>query len=555
MSVRKDGVLKNPSVRLGLIVALLGSALAVSSASAVRTKFFRTEGYQAFKTCRVENAALASDGRVMPGHEAKLIGDPGARTIWRLAKSGNRWYASSGDQGKVFRVGGDETEVLASLHNYELFAVATDKNGAVFAAGAPSGAIMKIEKPGEASTLFTVPEGLVFDLLPDKKDLLVATGERGRIYRVSPSGDATVLAETNDLHVRRLVWSHDGKTLWAGTDGRGLLLEIDPSSGESRVAFDAEEDEVVSIVPRADGSVLFAANRSPQAAAPNNGGNGGDQQPPTTARLYVRDSRGSVRPIWDCPERTIHDLAAGDGVVYVATGSSGALYSVTEDGSETLLWRAEEEQVLCLARDGDRLLAGTGNPGRIYALDDDRVGAATVISSVLDARDHAVWGKLSWEHDGPGSLVQCETRSGFTAVADETWSGWSASLSDADGSQIQSPPGRYIQWRGARAFQGRRVSLRSAVCGLPTSARTGRLGFLRSVSRRTTQTSGATLVRRRSRRLCRVESRSITPCPRRARIRFLPEAFPTGSRKCGRSSGKRRIRTGIRCRLPWRSVR
>lgn len=445
---------------LGRLLAVAAVLLAnAAPAEAVRTKFFRTEGYQGFKTCRIENAALASDGRVMPGFEAIALGDPGARTIWRLGRSAGTLYASSGDQGKVFTVA-DEAEVLAALHNYELFALTADGKGRIYAAGAPSGSVMRIERDGSTSTVFTAPEGLIFDLAVDSQGaLLVATGERGLIYRVSDSGDAKVLTETNDLHVRRLAWSADRKTLWAGTDGRGLLLQIDPTSGEAQVAFDADEDEVVAMVPLEDGSLLFAANRSPQSASSSGSSSGstssasgsggsGDGASAATARLYRRDARGSVRPLWDCPERTIHDIVLGeDGNILVATGSAGALYEVREDGLETLLWRADEEQVLCLLREGDRLFAGTGNPGRVYELSTKRVAAATIISEVLDANDQAVWGKISWEADGPDNLVQCETRSGFTSVPDETWSGWSASLTDASGSQVASPPGRYIQWR------------------------------------------------------------------------------------------------------------
>jgi len=43
--------------------------------------------------------------------------------------------------------------------------------------------------------------------------------------------------------------------------------------------------------------------------------------------------------------------------------------------------------------------------------------------------------------------VSVQTRSGNTEKSDDGWSDWSADLKDAAGSQIASPPGRFLQYR------------------------------------------------------------------------------------------------------------
>ena len=43
--------------------------------------------------------------------------------------------------------------------------------------------------------------------------------------------------------------------------------------------------------------------------------------------------------------------------------------------------------------------------------------------------------------------MQIQTRSGNTEKPNETWSAWSAALTDAKGAQVSSPVAKYLQWR------------------------------------------------------------------------------------------------------------
>jgi hypothetical protein len=62
----------------------------------------------------------------------------------------------------------------------------------------------------------------------------------------------------------------------------------------------------------------------------------------------------------------------------------------------------------------------------------------------LDAKSVAAWGRIWWRSSGN---VQIQTRSGNTEKPNETWSAWSAALTDAKGAQIASPRAKYLQWR------------------------------------------------------------------------------------------------------------
>jgi hypothetical protein len=69
----------------------------------------------------------------------------------------------------------------------------------------------------------------------------------------------------------------------------------------------------------------------------------------------------------------------------------------------------------------------------------------TYTSAVFDATRLATWGTASWTASLPaGTTVTVQTRSGNTATPDSTWSSWTAVT---NGGQVNSPAGRYLQYR------------------------------------------------------------------------------------------------------------
>lgn len=487
--VQRGVRLFGPGPRLGLgfvlgsvLGTVLGGAL-FSPAEAARTRTFRADSYEAFRRCEIEGVSLSSEGRVYPGPKVVRLADTGARTLWSLAQVGDQVAFSTGDQGQVFLrdpEGKDgEPKQLASLFDYELFALAGDGEGNLYAAGAPSGTVTRISRDGSTRTLFDMPEGAVYALLPGPGGtVFAATGERGRLYRIESDGNAKVLSESPDLSLRCLAWSADRKFIWAGTDGRGLVEQISPESGDTRVVYDASEEEIVAILPLPDGGLYFGANPGPQGAQAvgGSGGSGGaggggrdaaaagagprdavvvgspDEPKPT---VYRMTPNGSVQVLWQAPERMIHALALdADGEVLVATGDEAAIYRISPSGRETLLYRAEEEQVLALKVLGRSIFAGTGSPGRLYRLGPEPSEAGTITSRVLNARDQSKWGALQWDGVAEQGKITFETRSGFTDPPDASWTEWVSVRDAGDGAYVVSPPARYLQWRARLESRG-----------------------------------------------------------------------------------------------------
>ncbi|NJM53797.1 MAG: fibronectin type III domain-containing protein, partial [Blastocatellia bacterium] len=109
-----------------------------------------------------------------------------------------------------------------------------------------------------------------------------------------------------------------------------------------------------------------------------------------------------------------------------------------------MLLQTNEGQVSRIISDGKKLYATSSNAGKLYNFGGETVPEGSYESIVRDAKNSALWGRIWWNANGNVSI---QTRTGNTAKPDETWSDWSAALTDSKGGQIVSPKARFMQWR------------------------------------------------------------------------------------------------------------
>jgi hypothetical protein len=150
--------------------------------------------------------------------------------------------------------------------------------------------------------------------------------------------------------------------------------------------------------------------------------------------------------IWNSSEVAAFSIYAhqtGNGVL-VGTSDKGRIYSVTNQGNETLVLQTDESQVSTIFTFNRSLYATTSNQGKIFRFGGESAKDGSYESPVLDANAAASWGRIWWRSSGN---VELQTRSGNTENPDETWSAWSASLTDQKGAQITSPTAKFLQWR------------------------------------------------------------------------------------------------------------
>jgi hypothetical protein len=436
---------------LGALLGLLLLAGSPLPAHAALTREFALTRLSDLLEGEQAGVSLTTDGALVPAPSMRALLTGEVAYVWSLAPDGHGGvYAGTGSDGRVYHLTSDGVATLiGETLEYELFALTTDGNGTLYFSGAPNGTVMRLRGNEPVQTVVDLPQGVVWDLLRSPSgDLYAAGGDTGDIYKISLDGRAESVGRVPDAHVVSLAWW--GQRILCGTDGRGLLAAFDPATRTMSVLYDTPQEEIVAILPLGD-RVLFAANgeeSAPAEPAENTTGtlpvitlHAADDAP--QAFLYELRPDGLVRRVWQTAEKHIFSLAAApDGSVLVGTGDQGILYALDDRWQATRLADVDESDLLSLAVEDQRVFVGTGNSGAIYVLDWDRRREGSYTSRVLDAEMTVQWGTPRWVATGAGR-VSLETRSGQTREPDETWGDW---LGLQDG-RIQSPSGRFLQWR------------------------------------------------------------------------------------------------------------
>ncbi len=465
------------------VIALAAAMLWAQSAGAVETIDWDTSGPIGFGAAETARVSVTARGLVELAPRLDLALDPGESYIWSLAaaKDGTV-YGGTGDGGLIVRVpksGAGET--LHDSIELETLAVAVGPDGAVYAGGSPDGVITRIDG-GKAETFCDLPESYVWALAFDAQgDLYAATGDGGRLYRISRSGEAAVYYDSDEIHLLCLLPGKKGSWI-VGTGGSGLVLEV-TAKDTARVLYDASEEEIKSLAWDESGNLLFAAtgtagpdrgpelpalggdvievrpSRSGSARRGQNGRSGdgeGEGPPPGRGVIYRQSPAGATILLWRAPENIVLCIEPdGRGGILVGTGDAGAIYLVDGRGNATLICETEEAQVLALRRVPHGVFVGTANPGKIYCLGNDVEREGTITPEPFDAGNVAAFGRLRFEGTEPGGTsIELRTRTGNTEQPDDTWSPWSSPLTDPAGSIIASPPARFIQWQATLKGNG-----------------------------------------------------------------------------------------------------
>lgn len=101
--------------------------------------------------------------------------------------------------------------------------------------------IYRVDREGLVETIYTANEEMAFDLLvrPDG-NLLVATGDRGRILSIDPRRFVTLLVESGEEQVTRLL--DVGGRIYAATSNLGKVFQLLPQPSQSGVYESKPQD-------------------------------------------------------------------------------------------------------------------------------------------------------------------------------------------------------------------------------------------------------------------------------------------------------------------------
>ena len=482
-------MLKHSPARLSLVLVTI--AVTASALAAVPT-FWRLESQADFLAGDTDGISVSSDGTIGLAPSAQVLTEATDPHFWALVvdRSANV-YVGSGNDGKIYKIDSSgQSSVVMDSDELQVHALAVDRRGTLYAGTSPRGVVYRIAPEGGTHEVFFDPaDRYIWALAVDSlNNVIVATGDEAKIYRVTSSGESEVLFTSEETHIVSLAIDNND-TIYAGTESNGLVLEID-GDGATSVLFDTPFQEVPAIATDTRGNVFVAAiqggTRASRAPSPS-------LTPPQiltttptvgTATVTVTatatpvvsalssptpassSARGSVyriapdgaaEQLWTTREDTPLSLSlARDDRLMVGTGTEGRVFLVGQNQTSSLLLSVDADQVTAvqMAANGQTFLA-TSNPAKLYRLNRGRRTEGVYQSPTRDTETVSSWGRIRWEARVPtGTSVRLQTRSGNSAEPDNTWSAWSQAYTGAGGEQIRSPRGRFFQWRAVLSSTG-----------------------------------------------------------------------------------------------------
>ncbi|WP_031496638.1 hypothetical protein [Bryobacter aggregatus] len=445
--------------------------------------------YGDFVKGKLKNISLTRDGVLIPGPAIAASYALNDVSLWSLAQAPDgSVYLGTGPKGHVYRLAPNAKtpELFATVPDPHIFALAVNPAGEVFAASSPGGNIYRLT-PNQATLYARTGAKFIWSLLATRDAVFAGGGDDGRVYRTTATS-SEVYYDSSQSNITSLALTPDG-TLLAGSDPNGILFRI-PAKGSAQILYDAPFTEIRSVVPGTKGEIYFlamggvAARRSqsttpaagaattglpqvtttltvteeaqagidlkPKPSPPTTTGTTTTATPAITSTLDVpgldRSAIFRLNPdltvdsLFVTKEESIYDIALSGGKLYFSSDNHGRIYRLDADRSPSLLVETGETEIgrivptpttwLALATTAPKLLVLANTPTPPYSYE----------SPVHEASNIARWGALNAVAN---TALRFETRSGNAAKPDATWSSWQP----LNGSNIQSPTSRYIQWR------------------------------------------------------------------------------------------------------------
>ncbi len=363
-------------MQLRILTALGALSLAASAATST---VWEVNGFTDFLKGRLVNLSLTSDGILAPGPSVRWSTPLDQPALWSIVPApGGDIFAATGHSGKVYRLSSDGKPSLAwSAPQSEVFALASDAKGILYAGTSPSGSVFRIDG-SNVKELWRAPAKYIWAIqIGPSGELYVATGEPGRIYRLaSGATTAELYYETGQANVTALTLAPNGHLL-AGSDPNGLLYEI-TAPGKARVLYDSSLPEIRSIVVDVNGYIYAAAmggaisTRTGTTPATTTSTTPAVASSPTviTVSEAKENEQGGVKIPTDTSKSNAtaqSSAATTSASVSEVTGvEKSAIYRVSPSGSVETIRTSKEENVYDLMLDGEDLIFSTDANGRIF---------------------------------------------------------------------------------------------------------------------------------------------------------------------------------------------
>lgn len=338
-----------------------------SPALATQVRIFQTQSQAGFLAGTLEGVGVDSLGRLELAPRAERLTALSEPFLLSAAVHPDGWVVGTGNAGKILKIDrkGGVTELFTAPEP-EVFAVWADPDGTVFAGTSPRGKVYRIApgKNPKGEIFFDPGETYIWSLARARDGaLLVATGTQGKLFRVRGTGGdqsrgtGEVLYDSDDTHVRALEVLQGGDVL-IGTAGEGLILRLG-SNGQVRTLYDAAEPEVVALASAPDGT-CYAAIIASEASLVD----------PAKDAAATAAKPGEPQVTVTVVEEGAPDVTSSGRGRLASSGPRSEVLSVSPAGIVERLWSFPDDTVYDLLWRNGRLWVATGLEGKLYSYAD-----------------------------------------------------------------------------------------------------------------------------------------------------------------------------------------
>lgn len=396
--------------RWTFLYALLG--LSIASSLAVMPATW-THGNEAdFARGQFTATGVTANGEVTLARDVQVLMDSkdAPPVVSAIAVAGDTIYAGSASKAEVFKIAGGKAAKFAQAPGTIICSLLWTGKELLAGTGGDQAGIYRLDDRGQAKAFWADPKvKYVWALVADGKGgLYAATGPGAQVFAIDADGKGAVLYQAPEKLAKNIqcLAAGRGGFLYAGTDTKGLVIEIDLAAKAGRVILQAEEKEISSIVADPAGAVYAATSDASRAGgdgrmAPQGGpfGRGGTMPAPSTssapnfsatkaATAASADATEGGDEPGDATEGGDEEgdegesssspsgpppggpMTHGGPSAPEMSGKGGpgnSVYCIGKDGLVNVIFH-RPVTILAMAPHGKRLVLATGNAGTVYSI-------------------------------------------------------------------------------------------------------------------------------------------------------------------------------------------
>jgi hypothetical protein len=487
-------------------LTIAGTAFAIlfvfqlSLLEGVSSKNWKEDKFADFVKGKPSQTEIKSDGKIYMAPEMKSIYKIQDRQyIWASAvDSTGNIVVATGPKAAIYKISpaGKEIWKLA-LEGLEATAITIDKNDNVYAGVSPDGIIYKISSSGKSEEYFKTEQKYIWALCLDNSgNLYAGTGLKGQLFKITSRNEGSIFAKLPDTQITSLAINSRDE-IFGGTDGNGYIFKVG-KDGKVFILYDAPEKEIKSVFLDRQGDLYAAAiqkniliDKTPvplksekkdqkqssdkdddsedsgtvtvsvSASKTLTSLHDGDDEVASKAyrsKLYKIDKDNRITELLSTTITTLFDIAASpDGHILICGGEKGRIYKVSDKDMYSLMLEVENKHLTSMSNYKGKTYICSGNEAEIYLMEDSYPEQAVFYSDAYDTENVSRFGTVKWMGATPqDTAIRLYTRSGNTENPDDTWSNWSAPYLVSDGSRIESPSARFIQWKSVLMASNRK---------------------------------------------------------------------------------------------------